>query len=53
MTEENKSVEDLPGMIIVEKNNFYRLAFKMKLHKGQEAEYKKGMMNYGPNFGFY
>jgi L-rhamnose mutarotase len=41
MTEENKSVEDLPGMIIVEKNNFYRLAFKMKLHKGQEAEYKK------------
>lgn len=41
MTEENKSVEDLPGMIIVEKNNFHRLAFKMKLHKGQEAEYKK------------
>jgi L-rhamnose mutarotase len=41
MTEENKSVEDLPGMIIVEKNNSHRLAFKMKLHKGQEAEYKK------------
>ena len=41
MTEENKSVEDLPGMTIVEKNNSHRLAFKMKLHKGQEAEYKK------------
>ena len=41
MTEENKYVEGLPGIRIAENNNLHRLAFKMKLHKGQEAEYKK------------
>jgi L-rhamnose mutarotase len=41
MTEENKSVEGLSGIRIAENNNLHRLAFKMKLHKGQEAEYKK------------
>jgi L-rhamnose mutarotase len=41
MKEENKSVEGLSGIRIAENNNRHRLAFKMKLHKGQEAEYKK------------
>jgi L-rhamnose mutarotase len=41
MKEENKSTETLTEIRIAEKNNSQRLAFKMKLHKGQEAEYKK------------
>ncbi len=41
MKEENKSTETLTEIRITEKNNSRRLAFKMKLHKGQEAEYKK------------
>ena len=41
MTEENKSIEAMSELKIAENNNLHRLAFKMKLHKGQEAEYKK------------
>ncbi len=41
MKEENKSIETLTEIRIAEKNNSQRLAFKMKLNKGQEAEYKK------------
>ena len=41
MKEENKSIETLTEIRIAEKNNSQRLAFKMKLHEGQEAEYKK------------
>ena len=41
MKEENKSTETLTEIRIAEKNNSQRLAFKMKLHEGQEAEYKK------------
>jgi len=41
MIEENKSIEAMSELKIAKKNNSHRLAFKMKLHKGQEAEYKK------------
>lgn len=41
MKEENKSIETFTEIRISEKNNSHRLAFKMKLRNGQEAEYKK------------
>ena len=41
MNEENKSNESFSGNKITGKVNVHRLAFKMQLHKGQEAEYKK------------
>ena len=41
MNEENKSTGNFPGNISKGTLNFHRLAFKMKLHKGKEAEYKK------------
>jgi L-rhamnose mutarotase len=41
MNEENKSTRNFPGNISTGTVNVHRLAFKMKLHKGQEAEYKK------------
>ena len=41
MNEENKSTENFSGNKITGKVNVHRLAFKMQLHKGQEAEYKK------------
>ena len=41
MNEENKSTGNFPGNISKGTLNVHRLAFKMKLHKGKEAEYKK------------
>lgn len=41
MKEENKSTGNFSGASNSEKPSVHRLAFKMQLHKGQEAEYKK------------
>jgi L-rhamnose mutarotase len=41
MNEENKSTENFSGNNSSGTLSAHRLAFKMKLHKGQEAEYKK------------
>lgn len=41
MNEENKSTESFSGNNSSGTLSAHRLAFKMKLHKGQEAEYKK------------